>query len=57
MNINLKRYKGTSINVGEIFKKIIGVLKRSDPKLLVLPLKKAKTDTILHHIAHIPTKG
>ena len=32
-------------------------MKRSDPKLLILPLKQAKTDTILHHIAHVSTKG
>merc|ERR1712115_462034 len=50
-----KKYKGNTINVGEIFKKVIGVLKRADPTLLVLPLKTAKTDTILHHISHVPT--
>ena len=41
----------------ETFKKIIGVLKRADPTLLVLPLKNASTDTILHRIAHIPSNG
>ena len=57
MNINLKKYKGKAINVGDIIKKIIGVLKRPDPTLLVLSLKNATTDTILHRIAHVPLNG
>ena len=43
--------------MGDIFQKIIGVLKRADPTLLVLPLKNATTDTIFHRIAHIPSNG
>ena len=57
MNINLKKYRGKTINIGKSFKKNIGVLKRADPTLLVLPLKNSSTDTILHRIAHVPSKG
>ena len=35
----------------------MGVLKRVNPLLLIIPLKKAQMDTILHRIAHAPTKG
>jgi hypothetical protein len=57
MNISLKQYKGKAINVGEIFKKVIGSLKRADQTLLILPLKNSNTDTILHRIVHVPSKG
>ena len=32
-------------------------MKRADSTLLVLPLKNSSTDTILHRIAHVPSKG
>ena len=43
--------------MGTLSKKNIRVLKRADPILLVLPLKNSTTDTILHRIAHVPSKG
>ena len=56
MNIDLKNHNGRGINPGERFKQVISILKKADPNLLLLPLPKSSTDTIIHQIPHIPTQ-
>ena len=57
MNINLKQSKGRTINPGDKFKTTISILKKTDPNLLILLHVSSNTDTIIHRIAHIPTKS
>ena len=57
MNIDLKRLSGQAVNPGEKFKSVISALKKVDPELLLLPLSTSANDTIIHRIAHVPTRS